>query len=172
MNFDNNSMHMLSLHNLIWFERDPALREIYQKSLDEDVFRTKGQKRALIFGNNAFYDFIFASQKKLGPDSDGPAYDVVKNGIEMLRQLPIPYRREYKIAPPEKSKNDCLSRSGENQSAVAFTTGERCPDFFNSWYNPYVIENCKKNYRIVLQPNDFLLPYWMGRYYGFISADM
>ncbi|MFA6448662.1 MAG: hypothetical protein WCX65_04270 [bacterium] len=169
MNYDNNAMHVLSMHNLIWFEHDPKLREIYQKSFDEDVFRKKGHPRALINQNNVFFDFVFASQKRLGPGSDGPALDAVSNGVAMLRQFPTRYHYENTQPPPEKSKPFCKSRHGEDLGEFARTPGERCPNNVSFWEDPYRLYSCSHNSRVIVAPTDFLLPYWMGRYYGFIS---
>lgn len=172
MNYDNVSMHMLSMHNLIWFEHDPALREAYQRSLDEDVFRPKNQPRALMYHNSVFFDFIFASQKRLGSGSDGPAYDVVSNGIAMLKQFPTRYHYEDISPSTEKNKPFCKSRFNEDLSEFAHTPAERCPDNVMFWGDPYNMYSCTHNRRVIVAPTDYLLPYWMGRYYGFITAEM
>ncbi len=172
MNYDNNSMHVLSMHNLIWFEHDPDLREVYQKSLDEDMFRAGGEPRALAFQNNAFYDFVFAAQKRLGPGSDGPAFDTVSNGIAMLKRFPPRYHYEEIRTAPEDIVNYCEDRFGQPTAEFAHAPDQRCPDNVMLWTDPYRYDSCRKNRRIVLAPTDYLLPYWMGRYYGFISPDM
>jgi hypothetical protein len=171
-NYNNVSMHMLSLHNLIWFEHDPKLREAYQHSLDADVFRAPGQPRAVANQNNAFFDFIFAAQKRLGPGSDGPAYGAVENGIRMLRQFPARKTVPDLQCPPDKCQPYCKNRFGEPTGGIALMAAERCPDNFLWWGDPYDLLSCRKNNRLVQPPADYLLAYWMGRYYGFISEDM
>ena len=170
-NYNNVSMHMLSLHNLIWFERDPALRATYQESLDRDVFRS-GMPRAVSEQNNAFFDFIWAASKRLGPGSDGPAYRAVDNGVRMLRRFPEREHIPTVACPPGVCREACLNRFDEPTGDVARTPDLRCPDTFLWWRDPYDLETCTENRRIILQPSDFLLPYWMGRYYGFITEDM
>lgn len=172
MNYNNNSMHMLSLHNLIWFEHDPKLREIYQKSLDEDVFRAKGQPRALMFHNNAFFDIIFAAQKRLGPGSDGPAYDAVQNAVAMLRQMPARGFAHEVDCPPDKCKPYCKDRFNDDLGQFPRTAAQMCPGYFIWWDDPYTLISCKENKRFISTPTGFLLPYWMARYYGFITAYM
>lgn len=171
-NYNNVSMHMLSLHNLIWFERDSLLREIYQRSLDIDVFRAPGQPRAVMYQNNALFDFIFAAQKRLGPGSDGPAYGAVENGIRMLRRFPARKTVPDLQCPPEKCVPYCNDRFDRPTNRTAFTVDERCVSHFLWWADPFVIRECHRNDRIIEPPSDYLLAYWMGRYYGFISEDM
>lgn len=172
MNYNNNSMHMLSLHNLIWFEHDPELRATYQKSLDEDVFRPKNQPRALMYHNNAFFDFIFASQKRLGPGSDGPAMDAVANGVNMLREMSARRHYENNSCPPGKCEPYCKDRFNDGLAQFPRTAANMCLGNFIWWDDPYSLIACKRNGRMIATPTDFLLPYWMGRYYGFISPDM
>ena len=49
---------------------------------------------------------------------------------------------------------------------------DRCLDLFTWWGDPYGFDNCKANTRFIYAPIDYLLAYWMGRYYGFIAEDM
>jgi len=171
-NYNNTSMHMLSMHNLIWYEREPGLREAYQRSLDEDVVRAAGQPRAVINQNNAFFDFIWAAHKKLGPDSDGPAYAAVENGIRMLRQYPAVLHQTAAECPPEKCREYCRDRFDRPVGNYPREIAERCIGVFVWWGDPYQIRKCSENQRIVVPPTGFLLPYWMGRYYGFITENM
>ena len=171
-NYNNISMHMLSLQNLIFFERDPFYKEIYQESLDKHVFRKEGEPRAIMNQNNAFFDFIWASQKKLGPNSDGPAYDAVKNGVEMLRRFPSRKHDVDVNCPPEKCYPYCTNRFGFPEGNYARKPDERCQSIFNWWDDPYSLWNCRLNKRHIQPGTDYLLAYWMGRYYGFIAEDM
>ncbi|MEW6201474.1 MAG: hypothetical protein AB1546_05840 [bacterium] len=170
-NYNNTSMHMLSLHNLIWYERDPVYKETYQRSLDVDIYRAD-EPRAVGKQNNAFFDFIWASQKKLGPNSDGPAYDAVKNGIRLLRRFPARKHQNDVNCPAEKCPPYCVDRFGNPTSNYARLTDERCTTLFLWWNDPYSLWNCKLNKRIIQPPADYLLAYWMGRYYGFITESM
>lgn len=171
-NFNNISMHMLSMHNLIWFERDPKLKETYQHNFDVDVMRAKDQPRAIINQNNAWFDIMWAAQKRLGPGSDGPAYDAVDNAVRMLRQFPARKNPVDKSCPPDVCKPFCSSRFEEPEGDHPRTVAERCMSHFIWWGDPYGLGSCKLNTRYLEPPSDYLLPYWMARYYGFISADM
>ena len=171
-NFNNISMHMLSLFSLIGFERDPALREIYQASFDTDVVRAPGRPRAVIGQNNAWFDFMWAAMKKLGPNSDGPALAAVDNGIRMLRRFPAGKSMQNLPCPPGLCAAACDNRFGEPTGDYPRKPDERCPGTFLWWRDPYDLGACRDNPRIIIQPADYLLAYWMGRYYGFIAEDM
>jgi len=171
-NYNNTSMHMCSLQNLIWYEHDPELREIYQAHLDKDVFRAPGQPRALQFQNNAWFDFIWAANKKLGPDSDGPAYEAVENGIRMLRQFPARKYLQERDCPEDVCVPYCDNRFGAPCLGFARETKDRCVHHFLWWGDPYRIQSCGKRETFVQVPADYLLAYWMGRYFGFIDEDM
>ncbi|MBI2375713.1 MAG: hypothetical protein HYV07_17085 [Deltaproteobacteria bacterium] len=170
-NWNNISMHLLSLHNLIWFERDPVRRGRIQRSLDVDVMRAEGEPRALIKQHNAFFDLIWAAQKQLGPESDGPAYDAVEDAVCMLRQFrPSEAVVDVPIAP-EHNAPFCKDRFGDDAAEHAKEVYERCTTNFLWWADPYDINSCQAVEQTFAAPTDFLLPYWMGRYYGFIGAD-
>jgi hypothetical protein len=49
---------------------------------------------------------------------------------------------------------------------------DRCMKTIMWWASPYDIPHCEENEREIKAPTDFLLPYWMGRYYGYIDEQM
>jgi len=172
-NWNNFSMHFQSMNNLIWFEHDPDLRAIYQNSLEVDVFNPPDVDKPLIDQHNTWFDFMYAAHKSLGPGSDGPAFDVVEDGIRMLRQYPARKVQAELVCPPEVCVvSDCSDRFdrplGENPREIA----DRCLGRFMWWGNPYSLGDCSADPRTVVSPADYLVTYWMGRYFGFISEDM
>ena len=66
----------------------------------------------------------------------------------------------------------CLDRSSEPITDVVIPIGERGADNFVWINNPYKLEQEDANPRTVESPEDYLLAYWMGRYFGFIREDM
>ena len=169
-NFNNVSMHLLTLHNLIWFARSPV-RETVQRSLDQDVMRPPGQARAILDQNNAFFDFVWAAQKRLGPGSDGPAFAAVENGVCMLRQFRAS-QAAAEVTLSAAHQPHCKDRFGDDLSDRPRTAAERCTSTFVWWGNPFDLDTCGADPRRIAQPSGYLLPYWMGRYYGFIPADL
>jgi len=172
-NWNNHSMHLTSLHNLIWYELDPDLRTAYQDSLETDVFNPPDTPRALITHHNSWYDFIYAAHKHLGPESSGPAYDVVEDAVCMLRQFPASKQPVDLVCPPETCVlSDCTNRFGNPITENARQVHERCVSGFLWWSWPYSPNDCTGDPQKILTPTDYLLAYWMGRYYGFIAEDM
>jgi hypothetical protein len=169
-NWNNFSMHALSLHNLIWFEHDPATRAAVQRHLEQDFFAPADKTWPLKDQHNAFFDFVFAAQKALGPGSTGPALDAVADGVCMLRQFPASKHRRAVACPPEKCVlADCTDRFDDPILDYARPVAERCTSTFVWWGSPYDTGDCTEDRRSIEPPTDYLLAYWMGRYYGFIG---
>jgi len=171
-NWNNISMHFASLHNLIWFEYDPDLRVVFQDHLQNEAFAPDDTSRPVSEQNNTWFDFIYAAHKTLGPDSDGPAYEAVENGVCMLRQFPASQSVPDLECPPGKCQVSCIDRLGDEIGDYPRQVAERCPGTFLWWKNPYDLDGCSQDLRRIKVPTDYLLAYWMGRYYGFITEDM
>ncbi len=167
-NYNNISMHMLSLAHLIWFEHDPVIRDLAQQTLDVDVVRAPNEPRAVMFQNNTLFDFIWASQKKLGPDSDGPAFDAVESGICQLKQFRASQAAADVTLPP-RYQPFCLDRFDRDTGEFPREGAERCSSTFVWWGDPYNLGNCVGNAREIRMPTGYLLAYWMGRYYEFFD---
>lgn len=167
-NFNNISMHQASLHHLVWFERDAEIREIVQRSYEVDVFRAPDEPRAAMNQNNTWFDFMWAGQKPLGPNTDGPDFAAVQNGICMLRQFPASQAVPDQGLPMGYGPY-CLDRFDRDVAETARETADRCPGTFLWWEDPYSLRTCTADDREIRMPTDYLLAYWMGRYYGFID---
>ncbi len=171
-NYNNVSMHMLSMRTLVHEAHDPELRALYAKSLDEDVFRATDEPRQIQLQHNAFFDFVFAAHKPLGPGTDGPAFDAVEDGVCMLRQFPaskavVAIERDPAVLEPY-----CKDRFDRDTGGTAKEVADRCIRNFVWWGDPYDLRECGAVDGRVEVPTDYLLAYWMGRYYGFIDASM
>lgn len=172
-NYNNISMHLLTLHTLLWIERDPPVRELVQASLDTDVMRKEGEPRVIIGQKNALFDFIWAAGKRLGPgDEEGPAFAAVEDGICQLRQFRASQSVPTIVVDPVRHAPYCKNRFDRDVSRYPRETWERCPSTFVWWGDPYSLSECTENRRDIRQPSGYLLPYWMGRYYGFIGPEL
>jgi hypothetical protein len=112
---------------------------------------------------------MWAAQKPLGP-ADGPAYDAVEDAVCQLRQFPRSNHgvaRDTTVLAPEV----CLDRQDNSLAATPFAIADRCAATFAYWGNPYERVTCADEPTVIHQPAGYLLPYWMGRYYGFITPD-
>lgn len=167
-NYNNISMHLLSLHDLLWFERDPVARGAAQRSLDVDVMRAPGEPRAILGQHNALFDFIWAAQKALGPGTDGPAFEAVEDGVCMLRQFRAS-QAQVDLTPPPRYQPYCKSRFDEDVAEHPRQIGERCTANFVWWGDPYQLGSCTRDARRIHPPTGYLLAYWMARYFGFVD---
>jgi hypothetical protein len=167
-NWNNISMLSANFHHLLWHEHDPARRAVLETAFDVELMRHPGG-RAAIDQKNAWFDILWASQKRLGADSDGPAFAAVEDAVCQLRQFPASNHvvaRDTTVLAAEA----CLGRSGESLAAAPFDTADRCAATFVWWQNPYERRVCAEEPALVKQPTGYLLAYWMARYYGFVTA--
>jgi hypothetical protein len=164
-NWNDLSMLLASFHHLLWSRdfvvlwRDAFTREVTAAPV------TRGP----LAQHNAWYDIMWAAQKPLGPNTDGPAYDAVEDAVCQLRQFPrsnhLVARDTTALAP-----HSCNDRFDRSLAATAFSIADRCAATYAWWGNPYERTTCNDEPTLVQQPAGYLLPYWMARYYGFITA--
>ncbi len=167
-NWNNYSMYMLSLHGLLWGERDPVVRQKAQLVLEGEMWNPPDYPRPLSEQNNSFFDFIYAVSKPIGPN-DPPAKQAVENGICMLRQFPA-HKLPFDFTCPASSCVEvCKDRFDEPMTDYPRPIAERCVARFVWWGSPYSTKPCTADPRYVRSPADYLVAYWMGRYYGFID---
>ena len=169
-NYNNFAMVMTFMHHLIWYARRPDLRERAQLVLDTEIMRAESE-RALIVHKNAWYDFMWAAQKRLGPGSDGPDYQAVEDAICSLKQFDASKHKPTKDCGA-LYPDYCEARLGGSEAEHPIPVAERCPRTFLWWNSPYSRHSCTERKWEVMQPGDYLLAYWMGRYYGFIPPDL
>lgn len=167
-NWNNFSMAMANFHHLLWYERDLATRALVQDAMTTEAMLSD-RDRALIEQQNAWFDVMWAAHKHLGPGSDGPDHGAVEDAVCSLRQFPA-----SKHTPTRDSaslyEHDCDGRKGDSMAAEPVPVAERCAHTFLWWRNPYFRESCTERTWEVRQPADYLLAYWMARYYGFVGA--
>lgn len=164
-NWNNLSMLLANFHQLLWTRDDVA---VWRDAFVREV-AAAAVTRGPLAQHNAWYDIMWAAQKPLGPNTDGPAYAAVEDAVCQLRQFPRSNHRAARdttaLAP-----HACSDRFDRSLAATAFPIADRCAATYAWWGNPYERYTCTDEPTLVQQPAGFLLPYWMGRYYGFISA--
>ncbi|HEV7556038.1 MAG TPA: hypothetical protein VGO00_11310 [Kofleriaceae bacterium] len=165
-NWNDLSMLAASFHQLIWNDHDAdraSLQAVFASSL-------VAQPRGIANEHDAWYDIMWAAQKPLGPGTDGPAFDAVEDAVCQLRQFP---RSNHAVAHDTTAlaPESCTGRQTESLAAEPFGVADRCAATYVWWGNPYIRTTCTADPTLVQQPAGYLLPYWMARYYGFITAD-
>ena len=169
-NWNNFSMLFSAWYILLQYEFDPTVRAVLQSKLDTELMRAD-QSKALIVQKNPWFNFMWAATKKLGPDSDGPALQAVEDGICTLKQFPAQKSPRARNTA-EQYEPYCEGRLGHDLSEHPIAMNDVCLSTFQWWANPYRLGQCARNDRVFIVPGDYLLAYWMGRYYGFIKEEM
>ena len=174
-NWNNFAMTFVGMFTLVWYERDAALRAQYQDILENTMFTHRGNVREMRNQLNAAWSLIAASMKNTGPGSTGQDVEAVNGAICALRQFPesqaVPTldvgEQDFPINP------NCESRfAGEFLTFDPVPVYQRCPSTFIWWGNPYEHQHCTENLQSIRSPADYLLPYWMARYFGYIDQAM
>jgi hypothetical protein len=161
------SMFIASMSVLIWWEADPELRASYQAVLT-DVW-DHDSLRALSKRQNAWYDVMWAAFKDLGEGSDGPAYGTVTDATCGLAAFPDD--KTWREVPLVADEVLCLDRLDRPMADRPLGPDERCIRTFMWWNDQYVLRECSVDPLRVDPPADYLLPYWMGRYFGFVAQE-
>lgn len=166
-NFNRLSMVFVNMWILLEYETDPEIRSVIQRVLAEEVFRDESS-RSIERQRNPWFNFMFAAAKALGPDTDGPALPAVEDGVCSLREFPDDQIRRARDVSGYAFH--CTQRLGDPGALDPLPVADRCASTFLWWRSPYDIDPCRDDPAAIMQPGDYLLAYWMGRYYGFIDA--
>jgi len=111
--------------------------------------------------------------KATGPGSDGQDTEAIEDALCGLRQFP-----ESKSAVTQDVGEDlfptdetCESRfKGRFLTRAPVPVWQRCARTFLWWAGPYQHQKCEANPTFVRPPADYLLPYWMARYFGWLDG--
>lgn len=170
-NYNNFGMVYAAIHHLAWFLKDAPLKETVQDAWENHFMNEGDQLHAVDKQANPWFNFGFAAMKKL--DATHPhATDLVEDGICSLR--------EFRASQADHAGNSaaaypefCETRFDDDfEAEFPVPVNERCASTFEWWGDPYDRETCSDAAWNINVPTGYLLPYWMGRFYGFISDDM
>jgi len=171
-NWNNFAMIFCAMFTLLLHEHDPELRTLAGDVLENLLFYHFDNTREMSKQHNAAWTIMYAATKNVGPGSTGQDIGAVEDAICALRQFP-----ESKASPElhvgeELFPTDwtCESRfEGRYLTFDPVPVYLRCPRTFTWWSNPYEHQHCDENPRYVKHGADYLLAYWMGRYFGYIE---
>ena len=152
-NHSDDELAFLSYYSLLRLERDPALRKIYTKSIERS-WRIERPE------HSPFFNFVYGSTVSGGFD--------LAESVEWLRDFPLDLvrwgvdnrgRRDLKISRAG-------TRFGRRQAKTVLPPSERRLMRWNG--NPYAVDGDSGGGSSEDDGAVWLLPYWMGRYHGFI----
>ncbi|HDH07236.1 MAG TPA: transcriptional regulator [Thermoproteales archaeon] len=155
INHSDDELAFLSYYVLLTFEDDPTLRRIYLLSLERS-WRIERPER------NPLWNFIYGALT--GNDCDA------ENAVRTLIEIPLD-TIEWTIVNSHRKDitiNKETLKCGEIESTEIVPYDERRVMRWNG--NPYRLDGGSGG-REILDGTHWLLPYWMGRYYGFIEEE-
>ena len=166
-NWNNHNMAQLSMYHLIRNETDPAQKTKYRAAFrdnmwaPDDPFPMRDQKKTL------YTMFYLVNRDPADQWPEASARDAI------CTMKIFPETKEHKaVDTVSKYQSKCLARGGDPMADVVIPIDEVDMDNFLWTGNPYELEQAPAEPKNVESPEDYLLAYWMGRYFGFISEDM
>lgn len=169
-NYDNVSMAMLSYLNLMWLEDDPANITLYRKEMEKETKGPDKEGRDIWAQQDPFYNFILVAMMGANPSDPDVAMQLIEESLCTMRSFPISNVRHGQ----DNSAMEvwCTSERHGPLAKDPVPVELRCSSVFEWWNDPNEIEVCAENLLEADQPAGYLLPYWMGRYFGFIPAEL
>jgi hypothetical protein len=166
-NWNNHNMAQLSMYHLLRFEGDPALQSEYRRALREqmwepdDPYPMRDQQKTL-------YSFFYLVNKD---PVDAWPDEAARQAMCTMKTFPE-HKAHYAVDNFAKYKEVCRDRSDEPLTDVVIPVYERGMDNCVWLNNPYRMEKEDAYPQIVESPEDYLLAYWMGRFFGFFTEEM
>jgi len=171
-NWNNFAMSFCALFTFLLCELDPELRQVAGDVFENVMFYHDDHPREMSKQHNAAWTFLYASMKNLGPGSTGQDADALQDAVCALRQFPESKTMPGLSVGEEMFPTDWNCESRFSDRYLTFDPVPvylRCPKTFTWWSNPYRHETCEEDPAHIKQPSDYLFPYWMGRYFGYIQ---
>ncbi len=170
-NYDTINIALLNWFNLVWWEPDTALRDYYRQVFRDNTKGPDNDGRDLWSEANPFWNFSMVSRMDPATYDAAEAKSLVADAVCTLKRFPTDNVRRARDSAAAYPEWKVSPRHG-SLAATAIPVDERCSSVFEWWGDPNSRETCAENLKTAEQPAGFLLPYWMGRYFGFIPDDM
>jgi hypothetical protein len=155
---------------LIWFENDSVLRTFYRDKFRKNTKGPDGDGRDLWAEANPFMNMSLVSRMEPGQYDATEVKKMIEDSVCTMKRFPTDNIRRAKDATGYAEW--CSSARHGSLAEAPVPVEERCSSIFEWWGDPNEREVCGADLRSAEPPAGYLLPYWMGRYFGFITADM
>lgn len=166
-NWNNHNMAQIAMYSLIRYEEDPALKAVYREALLKQLWDADDPRPMRVQRDTLYTFFYLVNRGAADPPCEGEAIDAICS----MKLFPE-FKGHHAVDTVTGYKEVCKDRSGEPMSDVVIDVDKRASDNYMWSDNPYIMEIEAENLQIVESPEDYLLAYWMGRYFGFITEGM
>lgn len=156
INHSDDELAFLAYYPLLKYEKHPVLQKMYRESIVRSWEIEQPER-------NPLFNFIYGAVMPEGTDFDldGSLYTLRRISLDLVWWGHLNSHRA-----DIETKGE--GRHGENQSVTPLPPDERQVMKWNG--NPYKLDSSRSGHRE--EAGTFwLLPYWMGRYYGFIVEE-
>jgi hypothetical protein len=167
-NYDTISIAALNYFNLIWYEDDEALRALYRARFRENTKGPDSAGRDLWNEADPFKNLILVATMEAGQADPAEAGGLIRDAVCTLKRFHTDNLERARDCSGHAEW--CVSPRHGSLAEHPIPIEERCRSIFEWWGDPNEREFCDEDLRIAEPPAGYLLPYWMGRYYGFIGA--
>ncbi|MCX7958958.1 MAG: hypothetical protein N3B13_07915 [Deltaproteobacteria bacterium] len=155
------------MFHLIQNENSPELRKYYKDILHSQIW-SADDPRPMKNQQNTLYTFFYAINK---PD-DKPMPSQELSDAMCVMQIFPETKHQYMVDTIDRYPVVCYDRSDEPLTDIVIPVNEYGADNFLWIRNPYKLKSEPENKLLIESPEDYLLAYWIGRYYGFIDENM
>ncbi len=152
VNHSDDELAFLSYYPLLRYEEEPALRGVYLRGLERAWQLERAEECPL-------WNFIYGALTGRPCDSEAAATALAEIPLDLID---YPVDATGRLDVVERPYRD---RHGRPQAERPLRWLERPPMKWNG--NPYAL--CGGSGLVEEAGTFYLLPYWMGRYYGFIA---
>lgn len=167
-NYDTISIAVLNYLNLIWYEDDADRRALYRARFRENTQGPDSAGRDLWSEGDPFKNLILVGAMDGAHHDPAEAKALVHDAVCTLKR----FHTDNIQRARDCSNYDewCVSPRHGSLAEHPIPIEERCRSIFEWWGDPNQREVCGEDLTVAEPPAGYLLPYWMGRYHGFIGA--
>ena len=166
-NWNNHNMAQLAMFVLIQLEEDEAIRGDYQSVLERQMWRAEEARPMQAQANSLF---TFFREVNRHPERHAYAEAELNDAVCVLKKFPT---EKYQRAVDNSGYPEvCTDRKGRPMTNVVIPFEELPMDNFMWKLNPYLIEVVNEDRRFIEAPDDYLLAYWLGRYFDILGEDI
>ncbi|MBM4353342.1 MAG: hypothetical protein FJ109_06015 [Deltaproteobacteria bacterium] len=165
-NWNNHNMSQLAMYSLIRTEDDPVLKALYRKTLRKQMWEADDHPMAE--QQKTLYAMFYMINKD--PKDPWPE-QAAREALCTMKRF-REHKAHFAVDNISKYKTVCTARDDDPMTDFVLPIEEQAMDNYLWGGNPYELEVDPGDPQLVESPEDYLLAYWMGRYFGFIAAEM